>query len=378
MNTYTNAILRLHDYIIEKHWNSQAIEGPMPIGKLNWRITRYVKAYLDWIPWGDNYKYKQGQGYWIHSNLILGELFKDRQYLNYGRICADYIIQEQLPNGAWKYPPLRERRNHINNIEGAWASLGLIKAYQYFGKQEYLDAVLKWYNFQINEIGFREYKDSLAINFLHELTKTMIPNATTLLLWLVAEIYKTTADEKYLNYVDQMIRFLEYSQMENGELPYIFNVRPHFQCFQYNSFEFMDLAHYYEINPDKRIWRILKKSADYLATGISTYGACCYDCFREFPEVNYWTAVIAAALRKAQDLGLGNYQMESDRAYQRLLTQQRIDGGFGFSRKNYIFLSDQRSYPQQLAMILRCLLDKVINNSTPYLDVNGNAYHESA
>ena len=359
MDKYITAILRLQDYIIEKHWNGQAIEGPMPIGKLNWRITRYIKAYLKWIPWSDNYEYKQGQGYWIQSNLILGQLLSDRHYLDYGRICADYIIQKQLANGAWRYPPLRERRDHISSIEGAWASLGLIKAYQHFGKQEYLDAVLRWYKFQINEIGFREYKDSLAINFLQERTTAKIPNATTLLLWLVAEIYKTTGDEKYLSCVDQMIRFLEYSQMENGEFQYIFSLRPHFQCFQYNSFQFMDLAHHYEINPDKRIWHILKKSAEYLATGVSSHGACCYDCFKEFPEVNYWTAALAAALKKAQELGLGDYRTESNHAYQRLLTQQRTDGSFGFSRKNYVFLSDQRSYPQQLAMILRCLLDKV-------------------
>jgi len=417
MEIYLTAILRLHDYIIKRHWNGQAIEGPMPIDKLNWHITRYVKAYLvqnhttfsgkssdsylkskgrslfcgemwpslfpniscklalGWIPWGDNYKYKQGQGYWIHSNLILGELLNDRQYQDYGRICAEYIIQEQLPSGAWKYPPLQERRNHIGSIEGAWASLALIKAYLNLGNQEYLEAVLKWDNFQINEIGIREYKDSFAINFLHEISKVKIPNATTLLLWLVTEIYKTTGDDKYLRFVDQMIRFLEYSQMENGEFQYIFNMRPHFQCFQYNSFEFMDLAHPYAINPDERIWRILKKSAEFLATGISTHGACCYNCFKEFPEVNYWTTALAAALKKAQELGLGDYRLESDRAYQRLLTQQRTDGSIGFSRRNYVFLSDQWSYPQQLVMILRCLLDKVINNSRSNMDVDRNAHN---
>jgi hypothetical protein len=74
------------------------------------------------------------------------------------------------------------------------------------------------------------------------------------------------------------------------------------------------------------------------------------------PEVNYWTGALAAALREAHELQLGNYLALSERAYRYLLTRQRSDGGFDFSKRTYGFLQDRRSYPRYLAMILCHLL----------------------
>jgi hypothetical protein len=129
-------------------------------------------------------------------------------------------------------------------------------------------------------------------------------------------------------------------------------------CYQYNSFQFMDLAHYYQLTEDEICLRILKQLATYLATGLSENNHCRYSCSKNVPEVHYWTAALATALRKASELGLGNYLSLSEKAYCYLLTRQRPDGGFNFSEHNYGVLTDRRSYPRYLAMILSFLLNR--------------------
>jgi rubrerythrin len=86
-------------------------------------------------------------------------------------------------------------------------------------------------------------------------------------IWLAAEIYQFTEDKLYLENNKEMIRFLEHSQLENGELQYIFGYRPHFQSYQYNSYQFLDLAHYYQLIQDEKVWLILKKLIKFLEGG---------------------------------------------------------------------------------------------------------------
>ena len=358
MTEYSNAALALHNFLFKKHWTGEAMKGPMPIGKINWRITRFIKGYLSWLPWPDQYIYMQGQGYWIKDNLRLFELTGENHYKEVACKSAEYAIKTQHPEGYWKYPPLYERRNFIGTVEGVWVSLGLIDAYQQVGDPAYLEAVLKWYDYQVNVIGFEEYKDGLCVNY-YEHSTHLVPNVTTMLLWLVAEIYKSTNDDRFLEYSDGMIRFLEYSQLDSGELQYVLPSRPHFQCYQYNSFQFLDLAFYYDIVPDERLHQLVSKLAAFLATGLTDRNTCCYDCFKDTPEVNYWVSALGTALLKAHQLGLADYLDLSNRAFQGVLEYQNKNGSFGFSRKNYQILSDHRSYPQQLAMILNHLLFKV-------------------
>jgi len=240
-------------------------------------------------------------------------------------------------------------------VEGVWASLGLMAAYRQMGKQAYLDSALKWYAFQVHGIGFQRIEDGLAANYYAH-SSSRVPNVTTMLIWLTAELYQITGDKQYLNYTGQMLRFIEYSQLDSGELPYALQARTHFMCYQYNSFQFLDLAYYYQLTGDERARQILSKMARFLSSGITERGSCRYDCFREAPETNYWTVALAAALRMAHQLGLGSYHDLSERAYGRLLSRQNLDGSFNFSDKNYRLLTDRRSYPRQQAMILTFLL----------------------
>lgn len=366
MDRYLEAVLKLHQHVVNQHWDGQAIVGPDPIGKVNWRISRFVRSYLSFVPWNDRYVFMQGQGYWIISNILLGILTKDESYLEIARRCANYVVKNQGPDGGWKYINFRERRHLIGTVEGCWASLGLLAAYRQFGGKPYLDAAKKWYSFLINETGFVAYKDSLVPNFFNR-PGIIVPNAASITLWFMAELSQTSNDELYLEKAEGIVQFLPYGQMENGEFEYHFHSRPHFMCYQYNAYQFLDLANYYELTADKHVFEILDKLASYLLTGATERGSAHYDCYKDTPEVNYWTAALAAALRKAHELDLGNYLAHSERVYNYLINQQRPDGGFDFSTRNYGLLRDARSYPRPLAMILFHLLDRVetVENNVP-------------
>ncbi len=351
MNEYLKAALQLHEYTAARHWNGKALIGPDPVGKIHWRVTRFVRSYLPWLPGEDHYLYIQGQGYWIRANITLFELTGDRQYLELAKNCADTLVEIQPENGAWIHPPIWGRRGFISTVEGVWGSLGLTAAYKKMGKQACLDSALKWFEFQIGSIGFQAVADGLAVNYYSHSAYT-VPNVTTMLLSLIAELYELTGDRKFLDYTERMIRFIACSQLESGELPYVFPSRPHFMCYQYNSFQFLDLAFYYDLVRDARLLPVLNKLARYLSGGITERGSCKYDCFDDYPEVNYWAGALATALYKAYQLGLGEYEAISSKVYARVLSRQRSDGGFNFSDKNYKFLHDSRSYPRYLAMIL--------------------------
>jgi hypothetical protein len=363
VNEYLDAALRLHHHITDRHWNGQAIVGPDPIGKINWRVTRFIKSYTGWLPWGDSWTYLQGQGYWIKANLKLFELTGDAAYLDIASRCADFMVSTQPVNGAWEHPPLRERRGFISTVESVWACLGLIAAYQVLDKPDYLNSVLKCYDFLTNVAGFSRLRDGLALNYYAH-TNHMVPNVTTMFLWLAGEVHKVTGDKRYCSYVEEMIRFLEYSQLESGELQYVYASRPHFQCYQYNSFQFLDLANYHALTVNEKVRGIMAGVARFLSSGVTRRGSCRYDCFKENPETNYWTAAMAAALRQAHQLGVGSYLDLSERAYCRLLSRQQANGSFYFSDKNYYLLADRRSYPRQQAMIL-CFLLARANNVPP-------------
>lgn len=355
MNKYLEASLKLHKYIIEKHWDGQAIVGPDPIGKINWRITRFVKSYTRWLPWKETLAYLQGQSYWIRANLRLFQLTGNDRYLDFVERCSDFIVQKQLDNGAWEHPPIRERKGFISAVESIWACLGLLSAYQKLSTKTYLNAGLKGYEAVFHNIGLLSYKDSTAVNYYAH-SRSLVPNVTTMFLSLIAKAYTITQEKSYFRQSEKLIRFLEYSQLQSGELEYAVGFRTHFQCYQYNSFQFMDLVHYYQVTKDEYVLCILRKLANYLATGLTQHGSSRYDCFKVVPEVNYWTGALAAALMRAHELGLGNYLSLSERAYQYLLTRQNPDGGFDYSRRNYGFLHDLSSYPRYQAMILSHLL----------------------
>jgi len=355
VNWYRTSALKLYNYLIRTHWNGEALVGPDPIGKIHWRVTRFVRSYLPWLPGDDRYIYLQGQAYWIRANWRLLRQTGNHRYREIIRRCADYIVHSQPEDGAWRHPPIWGRRGFISTVEGVWACLGLMKAHEVIGDASYLEAVRRWLEVQIHTIGFQTVGEGWAVNYYAH-SNSKVPNVTTMTIWLFGEMITKTGETAYVPYLDRMLRFIQDSQMDNGELPYALGARPHFMCYQYNAFEFLDLASFFELTQDERVYPILKRQAAFLQGGLTGRGSCRYNCFKETPEVHYWTAALAAALRKASELGLGNYEALSERAYRYLLGHQQPDGRFYFSEHNYRFLRDRRSYPRYLAMLLEHLL----------------------
>jgi hypothetical protein len=155
-----------------------------------------------------------------------------------------------------------------------------------------------------------------------------------------------------------MIEFLNRVQLETGELPYVAADsqepgRTHFLCFQYNAFQFLDLARYFALTQDKNVWNMLSKLARFLRSGITPTGAARFDCHHQRPEVPYYTAAVAAALHRALELGILDVAAEAERASRRVLSRIHPSRGVAFfSSGDYGLLTDRRSYPRNLAMIL--------------------------
>jgi len=368
-NKYFDSAIRLHNYILNNFWNGQAIIGPDTGVMLDLRIFRFIKSYLSFINWSDDYYFLQAQGYWIKSNWNLFKNAGDLKYKNLAIACSKHIIDQQKKDGSWDYP-LKSWKEHAATVEGTWASLGLLETFKWTKESKYLEGALKWYNFLINRIGFQPYENSLAIGYFDSPTMR-VPNNTTLVLWFLAELYRITNDAKFLRFNDKMIRFIQLSQNNNGELIYAVE-REHYLCYSYNAFEFLDLSYYYEITNDERIKIVLEKLAKFLSTGVTEIGSIKCGCFQTFPEVIMSSGAVGAALITATSIGLGNYKKHIECAYNFLLGRQRPDGSFPSSthdapylRKpiSYGFLADNRSYPRQSSYILQHLLIKAQQES---------------
>ena len=364
MAKYLEVALRLHDYILMNHWNGKGIFGPDNGIRFNYRIGRFLKNYLRSIDWKDNYYYLQAQAYWIMDNWILHDILGQKKYSDIAMDCSSYVLKRQQKNGYWEYPnPAWKGR--ITTVEGTFGALSLLETYKRTNENRFLNGALKWYDFANREVGYQEYKDSLAINYFAKRAGALVPNNSTLQLTFLTTLYEYTKEEQYLSLVNSLVKFINYVQKKSGELPYSVSSefsnkegRDHFLCYQYNAFQFLDLARGFDITQNSLILDILSKLSLFLANGLKGNGSGKYDCFSNHPEVIYFTAAIAAALLKAVKLELGNFENLSDRAYNYLLANQNAYGAFGYSKKDYRVLSDKRSYPRPQAMILFHLLQK--------------------
>lgn len=356
-----DAALRLHDYLLKTHWSGQALVGPDPGIRWNARLGRFVKSYLSFVPWSDNYTYLQAQAYWVFNNWLMADLLADEAYKTIAQDCSTYILEIQKPEGYWEYPN-PEWRDRVATVEGGFATLGLLESYAHTDHEPFLVGAKLWCRYMLDEVGFQGENGRLAVNYFANLDAGMVPNNSTIALQMLAKLAHVTNDEQFLATCPGMVTWLNEVQLESGELPYAApratdEGRPHFLCYQYNAFEFLDLVEYHQLTQDAAIWPLLERLAGYLSHGLTEVGAARYDCFQATPELPYYTLAVGQALSQATQLRFGDYQPLVDQAYERVLSQQQADGRFDFhSRFNYRFLSDRRSYPRYLAMILNHLL----------------------
>jgi hypothetical protein len=353
--------LRLHEYLLASHWNGHALIGPDVGIRFNSRVGRFIKSYLTGLRWKDNYCYVQAQGYWILDNWRLYCATHDNRYADIASQCSEFLLDLHQEDGAWLYPN-PEWHGRIATAEGTWGSLGLLESYRQTRDRRFLTAVTKWHRFVVQEIGFQKVGQEVAVNYFFGKKGPRVPNNSAILVRFLAELAEASGVDSYLHRCAGLFKFLRAVQESTGEFPYTVEgveggkVWPHFQCFQYNAFLCLDLMRYYDLTQDSAVLPLIRRSLRFLRGGLAENGRCYFECGDKHREVNYHTAVLAQAFSRASQFELPGYDALADRAYRYLLAQQRLDGGFDFSKGDYYILRDRRSYPRNLAMILFHLL----------------------
>lgn len=354
------AVRRLYDFLIATFWSGKALVGPDPGARFNLRIWRFIKSYLPFLPWSDRYMFMQAQAYWVLANQQMYRQFGDEVFADVGHACAHEILNNQMPEGFWEYP-IPEWSGRIGTIEGNWAAIGMLASYEVAPDDQLLQGALKWFAFLMKQIGFQSSHSGLAINYFANRQVGVVPNATSLTLALFGKLFAVTGDDEYLKNSSEMISFLRSVQEKSGEFPYILESptgkgRPHYQCYQYQAFQLLDLAMYFETTADAQVLPLIAGLAEFLHKGIKPDGRTQFDCADKGVDVIYHTAAVAAALKTAFDQGFINNRDDEFSAYDYVLSQQHASGAFLFSKGDYAVLRDTRPYPRYLAMILHHLL----------------------
>ena len=356
-----DAAVLLHRYLAATHWTGDALIGPDPGIRLNYRIGRFIKGYLNRLPWNDDVYFLQAQGYWILANWALFATTHDEPHRTLARRCSERVLSEQREDGAWNYP-LRAWAERTATVEGIWASLGLLETYRQTGETAYLSGAVRWHQFLSAKIGYVRVGDGLAVNYFAGYRDHAVPNNSTDALRFLAEMAEATHDDSYLEPCGGLLRFLLKAQKPSGEFPYIFQKdahsegRPHFQCYQYNAFQCFGLMSYYEITGDGTALPIITGLLSFLRQGLAADGHAHYMCGDASRTITYHTAVLGAVFARAGGIGVPGYDDAAERALRYVLSVQEPGGRLIHSQRDYRVLSDRRSYPRYQAMILYHLL----------------------
>jgi len=357
MESTLQTAIDLYEYSRNHFWNGKSLIGPDPGVRWNRVLWRFLKSMLPFVNWNDDRYMLQCQGYWIRNNWTLFHLTGEARFRETAILASGEILKQQHVDGYWTYA-LPGWKGRIATVEGDYAALGLLATYRETGDPAMLDGAVRWYRFLITHTGFEEYRGTRCIRYFAGHGRDLVPNNATLTLEFFGELAGAAGDPAFLEHADGMIRFLELAQLDSGELPYSFDVpwakgRTHFMCYQYNAFQFLDLASFYQTYPDATLKNILHRSIGFLRTGLHPDGHCRYACGKDYPEVTYYTAVLAAAFLKSSEIGLRELREESEAAYRRLLQRRRKSGNYVYSTRNYGWLRDTRAYPRYLSMILK-------------------------
>ena len=368
-------VIKLHKYLVARHWDGRALIGPDPGIRFNYRIGRFMKSYLRRVKWNDDYYYLQAQGYWVLGNWRLFTRTGEEKYREIAVRCSEYMLERQRGDGAWDYPN-PEWKGRVATAEGTWGALGLLESSRQTADTKFLGGALSWHRFLTETIGYQKVGSELSVNYFAHRDTSRVPNNSAFVLRFLAELADLTGDQTYLEPAAGLLTFLRNAQKPTGEFPYAVEGprggprRPHFQCYQYNAFQGLDLMKYYEKRGDESIFPLVRGVLSFLSTGLGEDGHAFYDCHSRKRAVTYHTAVLGAPFRVAGQLGLDGDDHLASRAYHYVLGLQRPDGGFPHSRGEYQVLSDQRSYPRYLAMILYHLLigDPATEGTVPRRD----------
>jgi hypothetical protein len=347
----------LHRYLRTSHLDGGALKGPAPGVRWNLRFWRFVKGYTPFLPWSDDCVCYQGQGYWIVANWLLHRLTKEDEYGEIALESTQFLLDMQRDDGSWPNP-LPERKHLVTTIEGIWASAGLLSTFGRTGDDRCLKGALAWHRFMTERIGFQDHgANGAAINYF-DVPRGRVPNNSTAAIWFLSEIAEATDVVDPVEPSARMLAFLADAQTGTGEMPYELpgdsyrRSVPHYQCFQYNAFQLINLYDYWKRTKNVEAESIARGIASFIGGGLTDEGACRYSCLARRPHVVYHTDTLAYALSCASRWGLGEYEDLSRKGFSWTLGRQREDGSFPFSIGDYLVLSDSRSYPATMAMTL--------------------------
>jgi hypothetical protein len=357
------AALALHGYLERTHVRDGALIGPDPGVRLNYRVGRFLKNYVRFVPWRDDSYYLQAQGYWILANWRLFDLTGEPRHRDAAVAASRQVVSRQAADGSWSYPS-REWGGRVATAEGSWACIGLLETARRTGDGQVLDSVRRWRGFLDSEVGYVELDDATAVHYFARRPGLLVPNNSALAARLLAESWALdSSDDELRERVLRLVRFVGQSQLPSGELPYTLPFLPsqdggrlHFQCYQYNAFQLLDLLRCYELIGAPDLLPTLQRLASFVQAGVDSDGRVFFNCTRGPRRVVYHTGVVAAALDHAFRHGLIDGRATADLAYRALLAIQRPDGSLPYSRGDYAVLRDGRSYPRSLAFVLLHLL----------------------
>jgi hypothetical protein len=360
MTAYLDQALRLRSYLAARHWDGSALTGPDAGVRFNYRIGRYVKSYLSFLPWHDAHYYVQAQAYWVLANWRLFDATGDSSFASDATAASREMLGRQRPDGAWNYPN-PEWAGRIATAEGTWASLGLLETYRRTRDATFLDGARRWSRYVDSSVGFETVAGGVAVNYFAHRPGDAVPNNSAFLARFLAELWCIDRDDAHRCRVDQLVTFLAGVQRPSGELPYAVALdggpgTAHFQCFQYNAFQCIDLVACFEATGDPAARALATAQLKFLRQGADATGRPYYDCRKRRRTVTYHAAALAAAFSAAGRIGICGYDELATRAYGWLLERQRDDGGFPTSVHDYGVLTDRRSYPRNHTMILLHLL----------------------
>jgi hypothetical protein len=350
----------LHAYLLRAHWDGRALVGPDYGIRINYRIGRFVKSYVPALARDHRLYYLQGQGYWTLGGLSIAERTGREEAREVALRCASTMLERQQPDGAWPYPN-PEWKGRIATAEGTWGALGLLAAYRASSQTAFLEGALRWHRFVDGSIGFTEALGGRTVNYFAG-SQEAVPNNTAFYLRFLAELAAATGDETMLERSGPLVTFVRAAQKATGELPYSVDIGSdrrrleHYQCFQYNAFECLDLMRYRSLTGDDSVLEVIHGLLQFLRSGLRADGSVRYQCERPHPVVTYHTAVTAAAFAGGAEHEASEFEEDAARAYEWVVARQRPDGSFGHSERDYGHLRDRRAYPRSLAMILCHLL----------------------
>ena len=357
-----DAAVRLHSYLRTKHYRAGRLVGPDSGVRLNYRIGRFAKSYLGFVPWNDDLYYLQAQGYWTLANWLLFDITADERYRRIAVECCEAVLASQRDDGSWPYPH-PEWRGRVTTYEGAWAAFGLLESFRRLGEPRFEDGVRRWHAFMDERIGYQAAPGGLAANYFADRKTSAVPNASADAVRFLAEVGDAFDEPEDRERCARILGFLATVQTPEGELPYEITTdlgaarMAHFQCFQYNAFEALGLIRYFTLTRDRAAVSVIQALLRFVVGGVTAGGHVLYQCGASpRRRVTYHAAAVAAALAAGTALELAEAEASSARAYRYVVSQQRDDGSFAHSVGDYGVLSDRRVYPRNLAMILLHLL----------------------